>query len=139
MNRISASLVVCVGAGVFTAAALFREPSNPPTVPAPAAPVVPSGAGTGSVTYGGGGGATVASARLEIADFRFGEITARAGGAIELVNRDGAEHTVTADDGAFDVSIDGGASGSFTAPAAPGTYTFFCALHPQMQGTLTVA
>jgi plastocyanin len=98
----------------------------------------PSG---GTVTYGGGGGGDGGAgspATLEIEGFAFGFVTASAGRAINLVNRDGADHTVTADDGAFDVAIDGGTSGSFTAPTTPGTYAFFCAIHPQMQGRLVV-
>jgi plastocyanin len=135
MKRISGSLVVCVGAGLFTAGALFREPAGRP---APAAAA--STAGTGTVTYGTGrpAGGTAAVATLEIADFAFGDVTAAPGAAVDLVNRDGADHTVTAEDGDFDVAIAGGASGSFTAPAAPGTYAFFCAIHPQMKGTLVV-
>ena len=34
--------------------------------------------------------------------------------------------------------IGGGESGSLVAPTAPGSYAFFCALHPSMTGTLTV-
>jgi plastocyanin len=138
MNRITGSLVVCVGAGVFTAGALFREPQPRPNVAAPAVP-----AASGTVTYGNSpagspAGNGAAPATLEIADFSFRDVTASPGATINLVNRDGADHTVTADDGAFDVAVAGGSSGSFAAPTAAGTYAFFCAIHPAMQGTLVV-
>lgn len=35
--------------------------------------------------------------------------------------------------------VQGGATGSFTAPVAPGTYPFSCAYHSGMTGTLQVA
>jgi plastocyanin len=142
MKRITGSLLVCVGAGVFTAGALFREPDTRPTAVASTPAAAPAGSGT--VTYGnqssGSPGRTGASpvATLEIADFSFGDATASPGGTVNLVNRDGADHTVTADDGEFNVSIDGGSSGSFVAPTAPGSYAYFCAIHPDMQGKLVV-
>jgi plastocyanin len=45
---------------------------------------------------------------------------------------------VTADNDAFDSGAFGaGASFQLTA-GAPGTYTYFCEIHPFMKGTLTV-
>ena len=46
-------------------------------------------------------------------------------------------HTVTNDNGGFDVSIDPGKTATFTAPAA-GTYPFHCKIHTNMKSTLTV-
>jgi plastocyanin len=93
------------------------------------------------VAYGNapaGSGASSARATLQIADFSFTAVSAAPGAAIDVVNQDGAQHTVTADDGAFDVEIDGNSSATFAAPAAAGTYAFFCAIHPAMSGTLVV-
>ena len=77
---------------------------------------------------------------LEISGFAFGDtLTVAPGRAIAVSNLDGAPHTVTADAGAFDTgSVAGGAGGSFSAPSEQGTYTFFCAIHPSMQGELIV-
>jgi plastocyanin len=61
-----------------------------------------------------------------------------AGATVQISNEDGTTHTVTADDGSFDVKVDGGGSGSFTAPAAPGSYSFHCEIHNSMTGTLVV-
>jgi plastocyanin len=63
----------------------------------------------------------------------------KSGDAVQVRNADGTTHTVTSDDaGRFDVSVDGGKGGTFTAPA-PGTYAFHCSIHSSMKGTLTVS
>jgi len=61
------------------------------------------------------------------------------GTEITVANLDGAQHTLTADDGSFNTGgLDGGATVSITAPDAPGTYSFICNIHPTMTGSLTV-
>jgi plastocyanin len=61
------------------------------------------------------------------------------GTEITVANLDGAQHTLTADDGSFNSGgLDGGAATTITAPDAPGTYTFVCNIHPSMTGSLTV-
>ncbi|MEM7272156.1 MAG: cupredoxin domain-containing protein [Actinomycetota bacterium] len=61
------------------------------------------------------------------------------GGPITVTNRDGAPHTLTFDDGSVDTgTIDGGGTVEVTAPDAPGTYRFFCEIHPSMTGELVV-
>lgn len=84
--------------------------------------------------------ATRAAAAITIRNFDFGAPVSVAPGAIvSVVNKDSAGHTVTADQGsAFDVDIRGGATATFTAPTAPGTYAYHCTYHPNMHGTLTV-
>ncbi|MEZ4411496.1 MAG: plastocyanin/azurin family copper-binding protein [Gemmatimonadales bacterium] len=53
-------------------------------------------------------------------------------------NDDGLRHTVTADSGAFDSgSISSGEAYSHTF-SATGTYSYHCAIHPSMVGTLVV-
>lgn len=53
-------------------------------------------------------------------------------------NSGAAPHTVTAYSGAFDSGILlTGEGWSFTA-SAPGSYTYYCILHPQMQGLIVV-
>jgi plastocyanin len=75
---------------------------------------------------------------ITIADFTFqpSELTVAAG-SVAISNNDSATHTVTADDGAFDASVDGGATGSITVDA-PGTYAYHCSIHSAMTGTLVV-
>jgi len=91
----------------------------------------------------GGASAPAASAAdtITIQSFAFsGPLTVAAGTSITVMNKDGVEHTVTADSaGGFDVSVPPGGSATFAAPSAPGTYAFHCSVHPQMKhGSLVV-
>jgi plastocyanin len=66
------------------------------------------------------------------------------GSTVTVENGDGVPHSVSADDATSFTSgiLGGGTSGSFLAPAAPGTYTYFCEVHPgdsRMHGTLIVS
>lgn len=65
-------------------------------------------------------------------------LTVPIGTTVTWVNRDDDPHTVTASTGQFSSrGIDTGESFSrrFTAP---GTFEYFCTLHPQMTATITV-
>lgn len=104
------------------------------TEPAATEPAASGTAGETGATSTGGDGAT-----LTISGFAFAEgVTGSAGSTITVVNEDSATHTVTAHDGAFDVTVEGGQSGELVLPAEPGSYDFHCNIHASMQGTLTV-
>lgn len=60
------------------------------------------------------------------------------GATITIRNEDGVGHTVTSDDGRFDVEAPAGEEVSFTVPDEPGEYPFHCRPHPQMTATLVV-
>jgi plastocyanin len=153
-STITGALVVCVAAAGIAVGALVLEPGDAtPAAPASgaAAPApgganqAPAGGGYGSSGNAGNGGDTgngagaPAGAALEISGFQFGATTVGAGGQVTVSNRDGAPHTVTADEGAFDSGqVGGGSTGAFVAPSQPGTYGFHCEIHPDMAGTLTV-
>ncbi|WP_367318665.1 cupredoxin domain-containing protein [Streptomyces sp. HUAS ZL42] len=83
-----------------------------------------------------------APARIVIENFAFTPANLRVHPAtkITVVNRDSAAHTVTATgDKTFDTgNIAGNATATFTAPSAPGSYSYICTIHPNMKGTLTV-
>jgi plastocyanin len=65
-------------------------------------------------------------------------LTVDAGTTVVFTNRDDDAHTVTAVDGTFDSKgLDSGASWSHTF-TKPGTYRYFCELHPFMKGTIVV-
>lgn len=65
-------------------------------------------------------------------------MTAAVGDTVTWVNTGVAPHSVTAYDGSFDSGIMlTGATWSFT-PTAPGTYDYYCTLHPDMKATLVV-
>jgi plastocyanin len=91
---------------------------------------------------GGAGTATTApaaTATITISGFAFSGVTdVPAGTVLTVINDDTAPHTFTAEDGSFD-------SGTLNPEDAfqiqldtPGTYTYFCAFHPSMTGTITV-
>jgi plastocyanin len=92
--------------------------------------------GTDGATTADDGAATVTAA-----DFSFTvDGPVEAGAEVTFENTGSAPHTLTADDDAFDSGrVEGGSSGSITAPATAGAYTFHCEVHPAMTGTLTVS
>ncbi len=94
----------------------------------------PPGTTTGATT-------AAASATITIKNFEYGApVTVAPGAVVAVTNMDAAGHTVTVDQGqAFDVDVRGsGGTGTFTAPAEPGSYAFHCKYHPNMHGTLIV-
>ncbi|MGI0018850.1 MAG: cupredoxin domain-containing protein [Nitrososphaera sp.] len=63
----------------------------------------------------------------------------KAGETITWINDDSAVHTVTSSDGAFDSGVlRRGETFSFTFDKE-GEYPYFCALHPNMAGTVAAA
>ena len=62
---------------------------------------------------------------------------APAGEVVLATNNDSITHTVTADDGDFDVEVPGGSTESLGSVEA-GTYAFHCEIHPSMTGELVV-
>jgi plastocyanin len=102
--------------------------------------LAPAGGGTPAAAQEEPAEVPAQAAEVIIADFAFGpqtlEITA--GTTVTWTNNDSAAHTATADDGSWDTgNLDPGASGSITFDT-PGTYTYICAYHPRMTGTIIV-
>jgi uncharacterized repeat protein (TIGR01451 family) len=65
-------------------------------------------------------------------------LTIHVGDSVVWTNQGSIQHTVTADDGSFDSGlINSGATWTFTFTSA-GTYSFHCAPHPWMKGTVVV-
>ncbi len=90
----------------------------------------------------GGGVAQAADARINIDNFSFSpaRITVAPGTKITWANRDDIPHTVTdaANPKVFrSPPLDTDDQFSYVF-AAPGTYNYFCSLHPHMQGTVVV-
>lgn len=84
---------------------------------------------------------SASDATIHIQNFAYSPnpLTVPPGATVAAMNMDAQTHTVTASGGAFDTQdIQGGGSDSFTAPMAPGTYTYGCAYHAAMQGVLEV-
>jgi plastocyanin len=77
---------------------------------------------------------------VQVVDFEFqpGNLTIPAGATVTWTNAGQRTHTVSADDGSFDSGrLDPGETFSHTF-AEPGTYSYHCGFHPEMQGTITV-
>ena len=84
---------------------------------------------------------TSSMATVTIRDMAFtpASLTVAVGQPVRFVNEDGTTHTITADNGAFDVDdMTPGRAVQMTFPAA-GTYAYHCEIHPVMRGTLTIA
>ena len=141
-KRASLPLIICLIAAGAALFGLTRTASSPEPANAASSVAAESSTDDNSTAAEDGAAPPAASAAaITIADFAFGgDLVVQPGQTVQVDNVDGAPHTLTSTDGAFDTgTIGGGGSGSFVAPSAPGTYSFFCALHPSMTGTLTVA
>ena len=66
------------------------------------------------------------------------QITVKAGTTVVWINHDDIPHTVTSKTGVFrSKALDTDDKFSFTF-ATPGTFLYFCALHPHMTGSIVV-
>ena len=79
--------------------------------------------------------------QIVIKDFHFTPqtLTVKAGEKITWINRDEEPHTVVSVEKQFKKSPALDTDQEFTVTAgAPGTYTYFCSVHPKMTGTIVV-
>ena len=88
----------------------------------------------------GGQALAVTSPTIGIKEFKYtpARVTVPVGTTVTWINRDEEPHTVTAASGAFSSAglvHDDTFAQTFTKP---GTYTYFCALHPHMKATVVV-
>ncbi len=76
---------------------------------------------------------------ITIENFEFtGPETASVGDTVTITNEDSVGHTWTAVDGDFDSgTIAAGETFEFTFDEA-GEFDYFCSIHPEMEGTITV-
>jgi plastocyanin len=65
-------------------------------------------------------------------------LTVKAGTRITWTNRDSTAHTATADQGSLDTGTINPAQSKTIDFQRPGTYTYHCAFHAFMTGTITV-
>ena len=80
------------------------------------------------------------SEKVEIVEFAYqpDPVVVQAGGKVIWQNEDTAPHTATADDGSFDTgTLERGKLKSETFKD-PGTFTYYCEIHPDMHGTVEV-
>jgi plastocyanin len=103
-------------------------------------------AGTRHVSPSRAPRADTSSVRVTISNFAFipAHVHVLPGERIVVTNRDSVTHTFTAMPGTTPVGhfttgdIAPGTTKSVVAPTKPGTYHFYCQIHPFMTGTLTV-
>ena len=84
--------------------------------------------------------AKVAGPQVHIENFAFSPatLTVPVGTTITWTNDDGTLHTVTSTTKVFtSAGLDGGGTFSYTF-TSPGTYSYYCKLHPHMTGTIVV-
>lgn len=81
------------------------------------------------------------SITIEKFAFNPGTLTVKPGTAVTWTNRDGVDHTIVSDSGsATQFTSDrlaNGAAYTFTFNQ-PGTYAYYCSIHPSMKGTIVV-
>ena len=79
-----------------------------------------------------------AAINIDNFDFSPMTVTVPAGSAVTWTNNDDIPHAIRAVDGSFHSrALDTGDSYSFTF-AKPGTYAYFCSIHPKMVGKIIV-
>jgi plastocyanin len=81
-----------------------------------------------------------ADTEVKIDNFTFGPqlVVVKAGDTVVWTNGDDIPHTVTSKTGVFkSKALDTGDKFSFTF-TTPGTFPYFCALHPHMTGSIVV-
>ena len=76
---------------------------------------------------------------VKIGNFTFGpqELRVKAGTTVTWTNEDDIPHTVVSPNNFRSKALDTEGSYSFTF-TTPGTYKYFCSLHPHMTGTVVV-
>jgi plastocyanin len=113
--------------------------------PAYAGTITVAASATTTTTTAGGGGATTTvpgprRVAVQVLDRSFSpaSVSVTAGSTVVWTNTSGRSHTVTADNRAF-ASANFGSGGTYerTFPA-PGTFSYFCEIHPDMRGVVAV-
>ena len=79
------------------------------------------------------------AAAVKIGNFTFGpqELKVQAGTTVTWTNEDDIPHTVVSPNNFRSKALDSDGTYSFTF-TTPGTYKYFCSLHPHMTGTIVV-
>jgi amicyanin len=83
--------------------------------------------------------ALAADTAVKIGNFTFGpqEVRVKAGTTVTWTNEDDIPHTVVSPDNFRSKVLDTDGTYTFTF-TTPGTYKYFCSLHPHMTGTIVV-
>ena len=134
MAGLASSLVLIGATACGGGATATRVPTGAaPTGAAPSAVASASGTAAGCATD------TTESEAVSIVDFAYdpATLTVPTGTAVAWTNNDSAPHTVTFDDGPDCGELGNGDAVALTFDA-PGEYSYFCRLHPNMRASITV-
>ena len=123
VERIGAPLVIVIH--VAAAALITRTPT-----PSATATPIPTATPTPAVRQ--------VSATIQNVAFSPNPLTVAQGTTVTWTNLDGVAHTVTADDGSWGSGTLGQGATYSQVFTSPGTYTYHCAIHPFMKGTVMV-
>jgi plastocyanin len=107
-------------------------------------PATTLGSGTPGTTGATGNttavGVPAGATKIVMQNIKFvpADVTIKVGQTVAWVNEDAPQHDVVANDGTFKSDLlSQGRVFTFTFSKA-GTYPFYCSIHPQMKGTITV-
>lgn len=112
----------------------------PPRAPAQTAPAAASAAPVASATLAVDDAPASGDVAVRIAQMQFSpaQITVKRGATVTWTQMGNIPHTVTARDGSFDSQTLGANARYSETFEEPGTYDYFCSLHPTMQGQIVV-
>jgi plastocyanin len=82
--------------------------------------------------------AAVIEIKMAQVAFAPAQVSSHVGDTVEWMNEDIVAHTATARNGAWDVMVVPNSKGSVTLKS-PGTIEYYCRLHPNMVGSITVS
>jgi plastocyanin len=87
------------------------------------------------------GGTQPQAVGVTIVDFAFqpAYVAVAPGSTVSWYNAGAAPHTVTSTAGAFDSGAIGSGGGYGVTLWTPGTYSYYCQIHPSMTGTIVVS
>ncbi len=71
--------------------------------------------------------------------FEPANLSIKAGDSVIFTNEDSAPHTATADNGSFDTGRLDRGQASTVSFSGSGSFSYFCAFHPNMKGSITVS
>jgi len=134
---VTALLATGCSSGEDSAAPATTTDTAAPT--AAAEPPAPSASADATAPASPAAEAPAEAVTITISEFEYDvPESVPAGSEVEVVNQDREAHTVTLADGGPSVVVQGGATKTFTAPAA-GSYGIVCQFHGSMTAELVVA
>jgi plastocyanin len=125
--------VIVTGAPGTPAPVPPPTPAPVPSTPVPTPPLTPTAPPAAPVP-----GSTATNESVSIANNAYtpSTMTVNVGSTVTWANGDTVTHTVTADDQSFSSGLLKKATTWAHTFAAPGTFTYFCEIHPEMTGTV---